>query len=70
MTALSLIGAVCIDMCRLKKQTLKKMDVVICMSLKDCWFFRKNLYFIKKNINPNHIYVLTDKRNFNPQIRN
>ena len=41
------------------------MDVVICMSLKDCWFFRKNLYFIKKNINPNHIYVLTDKRNFN-----
>lgn len=49
----------------LKKQTLKKMDVVICMSLKDCWFFRKNLYFIKKNINPNHIYVLTDKRNFN-----
>ena len=26
MTALSLIGAVCIDMCRLKKQTLKKMD--------------------------------------------
>lgn len=40
------------------------MELVICMSLKDCMFFKKNLYFIKKNINPSHIYILTDKRNF------
>lgn len=39
------------------------MDVVICIALKDIYFFNKNLYFINKNLVPNHIYVVTDKRN-------
>lgn len=40
------------------------MDIVICVALKDCCFLKKNLYFIKKNLKPNHIWIITDKRNF------
>ena len=40
------------------------MDIVICIALKDIYFFNKNLYFIKKNLNPCKIHVITDKKNF------
>lgn len=40
------------------------MDVVICVALKDCLFLRKNLFFIKKNLNPENIYIISKKRNF------
>lgn len=40
------------------------MEIVICVALKDCYFLRKNLYFIKKNLSPEHIWIITDKRNF------
>lgn len=40
------------------------MDIVICVALKDCFFLRKNLYFIKKNLCPKKIYIITDPRNF------
>lgn len=40
------------------------MDVVVCLALKECFFFNKNLYFIRKNLKPSNIYVISDKRNF------
>lgn len=40
------------------------MDIVICTALKDCLFLRKNLFFIKKNLKPENIYILTKRRNF------
>ena len=40
------------------------MDVVICLALKECLFFNKNLHFINKNLNPSNVYVITDCRNF------
>lgn len=40
------------------------VDVVICVALKDCNFLNKNLYFIEKNINPQNIYIITDRRNY------
>lgn len=39
------------------------MDIVICIALKDILFLNKNIFFIQKNINPGHIYIITDKRN-------
>jgi len=41
------------------------MDIVICIALKDILFLNKNIFFIQKNINPGHIYIITDKRNKN-----
>ena len=40
------------------------MDVVICIALKECLFFNKNIHFIQKNLNPLNVYVITNKRNF------
>ena len=40
------------------------MDVVICVAYKDCYFLRKNLYFINKNLSPRNIYIITNKSNF------
>lgn len=40
------------------------MDIVICVSLKDCFIAKKNIYHIHKNISYDNIYIITDKRNF------
>ncbi|MDU0808903.1 DUF6492 family protein [Aquirufa regiilacus] len=40
------------------------IDIVICVSLKDCYFLNKNFYFIFKNLSPSTIYIITDPRNF------
>lgn len=40
------------------------MDIVICVSLKDCFIARKNLFHIHKNIKADNIFIITDKRNF------
>ena len=40
------------------------MDLVICVALKDCYFLKKNIAFIEKNINPDRIFIVTDSRNF------
>lgn len=39
------------------------MDIVLCVALKDIFILNKNLYFIKKNLNVDRIYVITDCRN-------
>ena len=36
----------------------------MCVALKECFFLRKNILFIRKNINPTHIWIITNKRNF------
>ena len=38
------------------------MDIVMCVALKECFFLRKNILFIRKNINPTHIWIITNKR--------
>lgn len=40
------------------------MDIVICVAYKDCFFLKKNLYFITKNLSPENIYIITNKSNF------
>lgn len=40
------------------------MDIVICVSLKDCFIAKKNIYHIHKNISYDNIYIITDERNF------
>lgn len=40
------------------------MDIVICVSLKDCFIVRKNLFHIHKSLKACNIYIITDKRNF------
>lgn len=39
------------------------MDIVICVAYKNCFFLRKNIYFIEKNLSPSHIYIITNKSN-------
>lgn len=40
------------------------MDVVVCLALKECLFFNKNVLFIQKNLKTSNIYVITNRRNF------
>ena len=40
------------------------MDLVICVAYKNCFFLKKNILFINKNLNPEHIYVTTKLSNF------
>lgn len=40
------------------------MDIVICVAYKNCFFLKKNIYFIEKNLTPSHIYIITNKSNF------
>lgn len=40
------------------------MDIVICVSLKDCFIAKKNIYHIHKNTSYDNIYIITNKRNF------
>lgn len=40
------------------------MNIVICVAFKDCFFLKKNLFFIRKNIHPEHIWIITNKNNF------
>ena len=40
------------------------MDIVIYIAFKEILFFNKNISFIKENINPDNIYIITDSRNF------
>lgn len=40
------------------------MDIVICVSIKDCFIAKKNIYYIRKNISYDNVYIITDKRNF------
>lgn len=40
------------------------MDIVICVAYKNCFFLKKNVPFINKNLNPEHIYVITKLSNF------
>lgn len=40
------------------------MDVVICVAYKDCFFLKKNIQFIEKNLNPENIYIITNVQNF------
>lgn len=48
------------------------MDVVITVALKDCLFLKTNLYFIEENLKPNHIWIITDRRNarYLPKVDN
>ena len=39
------------------------MDVVICTALKDCFIVKKNIFYIRRNIEVDTIYILTAKRN-------
>lgn len=40
------------------------MDLVICVAYKNCFFLKKNIPFINKNLGPEHIYVITELSNF------
>lgn len=40
------------------------MDLVICVAYKNCFFLKKNIPFINKNLGPEHIYVITGLSNF------
>lgn len=40
------------------------MDLVICVAYKNCFFLKKNIPFINKNLSPEHIYVITKFSNF------
>ncbi len=39
------------------------MDIVICVALKDCFIVKKNIYYIRKNIYVQNIYIIIDSRN-------
>ena len=40
------------------------MDLVICVAYKNCFFLKKNIPFINKNLTTEHIYVITKFSNF------
>jgi hypothetical protein len=40
------------------------MDIVICVSLKDCLIVKKNIYHINRTIEYDNIYLIADKCNF------
>ena len=40
------------------------MDIVICVSPKDCFIVKKNIFHIHKTMKYNNIYIITDKCNF------
>ena len=40
------------------------MDIIICTTLKDCLISKKTIRYIRKNIDVDAIYILTDKNNF------
>lgn len=43
---------------------MNEFDVVICTALKDCNVLKKSIFYIRKNISPQNIYIITDVRNF------
>ena len=40
------------------------MDIVICVAYKNCFFLKKNILFINKNLSPDNIYVIINRSNF------
>ena len=40
------------------------MDVVICVSSKDCLIVKKTVFYIHRNIGSDNIYIITDKHSF------
>lgn len=40
------------------------MDVVICVSSKDCLIVKKTVFYIHRNIESDNIYLITDKHSF------
>ena len=44
--------------------SISNFDLVIPVAGKDCLFLRRNLNLLKKNINPDKIYIITNKRYF------
>lgn len=40
------------------------MDIVICVAYKNCFFLKKNILFINKNLCPERIYIVTNHSNF------
>ena len=40
------------------------MDVVICVSSKDCLIVKKTVFYIRRNIESDNIYLITDKCSF------
>lgn len=40
------------------------MDIVICVSIRDCFIAQKSIYYIRQNIKADQIYIITEKRNF------
>lgn len=40
------------------------MDIVICTALKDCFIVKRNIFHIRKHIDADAIYIITDKRCF------
>ena len=40
------------------------MDVVICVSSKDCLIVKKTIFYIRRNIESDNIYLITDRRSF------
>lgn len=43
---------------------MKSFDVIISVGVKDIFIVKKNIYYVNKNINPRHIYLLLNKKFF------